>query len=97
MRKAQEAPAARKTDPPSSHAAAREIDLSGSRKAQLLAALLLVENNPGCTSLELAQRGKLDRYQLARRLPELERGEFVRRGEIRDCRIGKRPAVTWWP
>jgi hypothetical protein len=33
---------------------------------------------------------------LARRLPELEQGLRVRKGETRECKVGRRPAVTWW-
>jgi hypothetical protein len=87
---------ARKSDPPSSKAAAREITDSGERDRQMREVLALVIGNPGCTSLELSRRSSLDRYQIARRLPELERESAVHRGQIRRCRIGKRPAVTWY-
>jgi hypothetical protein len=90
---------ARRSDPETSHAAAAEMLHSGKLTAQQGRVLALVAKHPGCTSLELAaiSDGKLDRYQIARRLPELKRGHVVRMGSTRKCNIGDRPAVTWWP
>jgi len=70
--------ASRKHDPLSSKRAAREIQRSGALKGQRLIALRLVEQYPGRSSKELAQLGSLDRYQLARRLPELAKMNHLR-------------------
>jgi hypothetical protein len=86
---------ARTGDPASSQAAAVDVVVSGRMRAQQRAALEAVRDHPGCTSMELAQVCDLDRYQLARRLPELERAGQVRRGWQRICRVSGRPAVTW--
>jgi hypothetical protein len=89
-------PIARTTDPDSSRAAAEAITRSGERQRQTSEVLRLVREHPGRTSLELTRFTDLDRYQVARRLPELEQGLRIRKGEIRACTVGNRPAVTWW-
>ena len=82
---------ARKTDPLSSKRAAREIEKSGALRGQRKLALDLVKQYPGRSSKELADLGTLDRYQLARRLPELALEKLIKRTEEgnSDCR--------WWP
>lgn len=92
---APQTPIARRSDPESSKAAAREITESGLRVRQQTEVLRLVRAYPNRTSLELAQHGSLDRYVIARRLPELEQAGLVKRGEMRRCSIGARPALTW--
>ncbi len=84
-------PRARRHDPPSSHRAADQAEADGTIGRQAQRALWIVRRWPGRSSLTLATIGPLDRYQLARRLPELERAGLVRRvqagaGDIR-----------WWP
>jgi hypothetical protein len=83
--------ASRKSDPLSSKRAAREIEKSGVLRGQRLIALNLVKQYPGRSSKELADLGTLDRYQLARRLPELALEKLIKRTEhqAEDCR--------WWP
>lgn len=39
----------------------------------------------------------LDRYMLARRLPELIKAGRVWRGPNKPCAISGRTACTWWP
>jgi len=87
---------ARRTDPPSSHLAAEEVEQTGkaeTQKAQVLKALQSVAGS--LTSLEIAQLFNLSRYDVARRLPELERDGKVLRGKARTCSVGNRQAVTW--
>lgn len=64
---------------------------TGVLKGQRLIALELVKANPGLSSKELASKGSLDRYQLARRLPELlEMGHVTRTfTNVEDSK--------WWP
>ena len=83
-----EAPRSRRTDPKSSRRAESELRRSGTLRGQALIALELVKANPGRSSKELAKLGTLDRYQLARRLPELLEMGKVRREEIgnSDCK-----------
>lgn len=66
-------PLARRTDHDSSHAAADRAERSGRLATDRARVLLLVHRNPGLTSLELAQRGGLDRYMVARRLSDCEK------------------------
>ncbi len=82
-------PIARKTDPESSHEAAARITDSGKRKRQIDEALARVRRHPGKTSLELSDM-ELDRYILARRLPELEKLGLVTTTE-------NKAGLRWWP
>ena len=90
-------PAARASDPRSSHEAAEAITLSGARRKQQGMATAAVASYPGHTSLELAGYSGMDRYVLARRLPECETAGTVRRGQMRCCKVSGRLAMTWWP
>jgi len=89
-------PAARNTDPITSHMAALEITARGTRGRQQRLVLRIVIANPGKTSRELSDICALDRYQVARRLPELEAAGVIEKGPIRRCTIGGRHSVTWW-
>lgn len=90
-------PLARRTDPESSHIAARSMVASGALSDQQRISVALVRAYPNHTSDELAALGTLDRYQLARRLPEVERLGFVERGAIRKSNTTGRPSCTWHP
>lgn len=98
IEKSLRAPISAKADPSTSREAAAKITHSGKREGQQLAALALVRKYPGCTSLELARKGgTMDRYVLARRLPEIERGGLVYQSTPKVCGISGHKAVTWWP
>lgn len=86
---------ARRTDPVTSHEAAGAVERSGRASVQRGQALDAVRRHPGRTSQELAELTGLDRYMLARRLPELREDLLVRNGPIRPCGITRRPAITW--
>lgn len=88
---------ARSTDPTTSWVAAEQIVSSGKAALQQSTALEAVKANPGHTSAELARYCSLDRYQLARRLPELEEAGRVVRGPARKCLATGNSATTWWP
>lgn len=87
-------PAARMTDPETSHAAEQEINRTGTRATQQHQVLAAVRRYPGRTSAELARLVGLDRYMVAKRLPELE-PLHVQRGPKRQCAANHRPALTW--
>lgn len=89
-------PAARSTDPGTSHAAAEAVTKSGVRAHQQRQVLAALREWPGRTSAELASNAGMDRYAVARRLPELC-PTFAFRGGSRACAVSGRPAVTWWP
>ncbi|PTS71915.1 winged helix-turn-helix domain-containing protein [Stenotrophomonas sp. HMWF022] len=88
---------ARSSDPSTSHEAARHVVNSGLQADQQAVALAAVRKSPGLTSNELAQCSTLDRYMLARRLPELQEAELVWRGPKKPCEVSGRSACTWWP
>lgn len=89
-------PAARSTDPESSHIAAESITKTGVRAHQQRQVLAALRQWPGSTSAELARHAHMDRYAVARRLPELV-PLFAFRGATRACTTNGRPATTWWP
>ena len=88
-------PAARKSDPNSSHIAAdlvhSKTQIAKSQRQEVLRAL---KKFPGSTSKQLAHLAGLDRHMLGRRLPELEI-----EGDAR-C-TGRHPEakheLIWWP
>jgi hypothetical protein len=92
-----ETPAARNTDPHTSHEAAEAITTSGERERQQKRVCLAVRLWPGRTSAEIAALMNEHRQMPARRLPELETAGWVRRGEARKCTYAGRNAITWWP
>lgn len=87
-------PRARRSDPETSHEAAEAILKTGELGRQQLAVLAAVKRWPGLTSLELGARMEINRWAVARRLPELE-PVHVRKGEPRV--VNGRRHVTWWP
>lgn len=86
---------ARRQDPAPSHEAARAIVADGTLGRQQAEALAAVEAHGGQTSSEIAAASGVGRYDLARRLTELERVGKVTRGPARACRITGRTAATW--
>lgn len=88
-------PRARRTDPATSHEAAAAMLASGAIGRQAQDVLDAVRRWPGLTSLELGARMEIDRWAVARRLPELEGAGHVRRGEARQ--VNGRRHLTWWP
>jgi hypothetical protein len=89
-------PLARRTDPASSHAAAKEAIDSGAAVNQMRELVTWLRGHGGFfTSLEISRFSNMDRYNVARRLPALERAGFVERGKIRACSITGRPSIEW--
>jgi len=84
-------PRSRTADPASSKRAAADVERTGVMRGQRVLAQQLVESYPGSTSKELAAAGILDRYQLARRLPEL-----VKLGLVRTTQAGNED-LKWFP
>ena len=92
-----ETPAARRTDPATSHAAAAEVTRTGVRGHQQRQVAAAVREWPGRTAAELAKLASMDRYAVSRRLPECVTAGGVLRGEARRCEVNGRDAQTWWP
>lgn len=91
-------PVSRRTDPSSSYRAEEEINRDGTRAKQQIEVLELIKRFPGYTTLELSRHSLLDRYQIARRAPELEGVGLVKRVKnARLCLISRKLACTWYP
>ena len=88
-------PLARHSDPQTSRMSAREHESSGRLNAQCVAVLEAVTARGGLTSAELAHAAGLDRYMVARRLPDLRERGLVANGEARRCGVTGRAAITW--
>jgi|ERR1700721_1866156 hypothetical protein len=89
-------PLARRTDPASSHYAAAEIVENRTRQSRRAAVLaFLRDQDVPLTSFELARAANLDRYAVARALPDLFHDHLVERHEMRACRITGRQSITW--
>jgi len=83
-------------DPPTSKLAGDAITRSGKRDSDKAKVLAFLRSRKGLyTSAEIAALSGLDRYLCARRLPDLERDHFVRRGLPQTCTITKQKAITW--
>lgn len=93
----------RRTDPETSHEAARHVEQSGQAAAHAALVLNAVRTWPGRTSAELAENirvaWKVDwpnvRHEVARRLPELVSAGHVRRSTPRKCEATGRRSMTW--
>jgi hypothetical protein len=92
-----ETPAARNSDPFTSHLAAAEVTGAGVRADQQRRAAAAVRQWPGCTSFELALKAGQDRHAVARRLPECVVAGSVRKGPAKRCPVSGRLALTWFP
>jgi DNA-binding MarR family transcriptional regulator len=80
----------RRSDPASSKRAAQEVIESGTVRNHEAIIVDLLRMYPGSTTKQLAGHGPLDRYQVARRMKELEKRNIVRRTSegSEECR--------WW-
>ena len=95
-------PLARNTDPHTSHEAGLVHEVTGRATCNRELVRALVEQYPGHTSRELSVKMAAkwllrDRYEIARRLSDLEHMRLVSKGPARACRIGGRSAVVWYP
>lgn len=84
---------ARRSDPAASHAAAAEMNASGAARVQRERVIDLVFTHPGLSSNELAKHcDDLDRFQIARRLPEAEES-----GEVHRLKVAGKRDLVWHP
>lgn len=88
-------PVARNSDPGTSHEAARRI--RPARATQQREILAGCQAHPGHTSAELAAILGMDRYTVARRLPELRSARLVANGDARICTATGSRAMIWLP
>lgn len=85
----------RRSDPQTSAFAAGLITNAGIRAKQTKSVLMFLIDHPNSTSAELAKVMRVDRYMTARRLPELEKSGFAKRGASRKCTARGTKAITW--
>jgi hypothetical protein len=90
-------PRAARTDPVTSQDSADHVTKTGLAKYQALLCQAAITSHPGHTSQELCELTGLDRYMLARRLPELRAAGKARTDGHRTCSVTRRNAMTWWP
>lgn len=90
-----EAPAARNTDPETSHEAVDFIQATGQRAAHQRIVLDMVRKLPGLTYRELSVQTGLERHAVMRRLDDLVDASKIVKGEKR--LVGKLRYTTWWP
>jgi len=88
---------ARNTDPDTSHEAAHDLVSSGLQAQQQARVLAAMRRHPGLTSRELAANAGIDRYVVARRLPELLDAGLAVHGAPRVCSISQKRCQTWLP
>ncbi len=93
---AENKPLAHRGDPQTSYEAAEHLTRSGRLGAQQRAVLEALHQCDGATHAELGAFMGLHWLTPARRLPELERAGFVRKGEPRICTIKGSKCCTWW-
>lgn len=87
---------ARNNDPTTSHEAATQLKDSGKHAHQKTVVLgALSRCRMSATSAEIAQDNELDRYLVARRLPDLEKDGWVEKEGKRQCRVTGRKGVVW--
>ena len=87
----------RKTDPASSEFADKRITEMGVRAKQCLEVLEVLGRWSEVSSKYLAEVGHLDRYMVARRLPDLEKSKLAKceRKNLRFCPACKQNC-EWW-
>ena len=91
---------ARRTDPPSSHAAGERHERSGAAARHRDVVLRLVRENPGATGPELHAAqvdSDLEYHEVYRRLNDVRQAGAVVQGKPRACSIKRERLVTWWP
>ena len=95
-------PAARSSDPPTSHEAAANATESGRRQRHAEIVLAIVRRRPGSTYVELfaaatdvEQRELGDAYEAMRRLNDLCKAGLVCKSEARVCCVKGSRMTTW--
>ncbi len=89
-------PLSRSMDPVGSFQAAERTHKTGIGGRKRLAMYHALRQHPGSTSAELGRAMDVDRHDVARRLPELERAGWVVRGRRRRCKVCAVECVTWY-
>lgn len=90
---------ARKSDPVTSHEAARNHEASGRADSDRRIILAAVKKFPGHTACELfdLMDQEVKRHNVSRRLSEMRTAGLVRNGEARICTEAGTRQMTWEP
>ncbi len=86
-------PRARHDDDSTSHEAARNHVSNAKSNCRVI--LNFVIRNPGLTSAEIGKQVGIGRVEVGRRLPDLLKSGFVRKGPKRSCTTNGNSMVTW--
>lgn len=86
-----------RSDPMTSHQAAREAEKSGRAASQRAICPASVNALPGQTAAEIAAQTGLERHAPSRRLPELRDRGLVANGGPRVCAVTRRSSMIWLP
>lgn len=89
-------PKARRTDPVTSHEAAREVLTTGTAARHEELILAAVRATGGLTSGQLQQQTTLTSEQITRRYGGLNIRGFVEYGKPTRCPVKNRLMLTWW-
>jgi hypothetical protein len=85
----------RRDDPETSRKAAEKIRPHASGHAEKI--LAVMRGRPPMTAVEIAARcDGLDRYQVSRRLPQMERAKLVERRAARECSVREGSEMLTW-
>ena len=86
---------ARRTDPATSHMAARKAEKSGKCCLYRFVLLNFVRKYHGKTAGEIHEATGIDRHEVSRRLPELRAAGLVTNPGKRVCRVLGNMSMTW--
>ena len=90
-------PASRSSDPSTSHEAEKSINKSGSRNTQCNQIFVVVKDNPGAVSGEVADITGMGMHITSRRLADLKNKGIIFQGQTRTYEKSGRKQVSWWP
>ena len=85
----------KKNDQDTSYEAAENYDKTGKRNHHFSLILIAMSGLSPFTSAEIAAWSELDRWQVARRLPEMARAGLVARDGKKTCSVLKSNCVAW--
>lgn len=88
-------PAARNSDPITSHLSDREISESGQRLTRARLFAELVSQFEGHTSNEIAHKFGLCRYEAGKRLSDARGMNLVVNGDNKKCDVSGKLAMVW--
>lgn len=88
-------PAARRSDPITSHLADKNITLDGTKATQINQVYKAVKQFRCCTSRELSEITGLDRHMVGKRLSECTQIRHCHEDDKRRCIYSGKLALTW--